>query len=124
MEINQLKVLIDECITGSVKLIKTPIKMLSAYIQLIRKEIILSENKQNEDILFEYQLVEGRPDEEETFPFRIYLKYIDDISVSMKRINNLFSICYYIRLSINDVFGTKIIPLGKDYTEITILRTN
>lgn len=72
--------------------------------------------------MFSYQFSEGIPDEDEIFPFRIYPKYISNISPTFKKVNNLFSVTYYIRLAIEDSDGNKIITLLNDNPEIYLYR--
>lgn len=78
-------------------------------MNIIRKEILgigSMAKSEVEEISF-FEIMDGCPAKEEQIPIRMFLKGISELTPSMQRINNRFSVKYFLNLIIHDELNRK-----------------
>ena len=76
-----------------------PIKYVG--VQLLKKEVVFSDNKNEPIIIEEFELIDGSLIKNDIVPFRIFLKAYN-LTPTYKNIGNIFCVKYYINLIIGD----------------------
>ncbi|KAK8793016.1 hypothetical protein WA538_002527 [Blastocystis sp. DL] len=94
---------LTDAITGSIHFILARIHILHMDIEIIRKEIVGSGDKEliESEVVAKYEIMDGLPVKDEVIPVRMYLKPYD-LSPSFKNVDKLFSLKYYINLVLVD----------------------
>lgn len=75
----------------------------------MRKEIIGmgSNTKTSVDEISKYEIMDGCPIKEEEIPIRMFLSGIPELTATMDKVNNKFSVKYFLNLIIHDELNRK-----------------
>lgn len=89
-------------------------------LNIVRKEIIGmgSNAKTTTDEISKFEIMDGCPIKEEEIPIRMYLAGIPELTSTMEKINNKFSVKYFLNLIIHDELNRKYFK----QSEITLFR--
>jgi len=79
--------------------IHLPIKYMK--VQLLKNEVIFTENKREPVVIENIELIDGSPNKNDVIPFRLFLKSYN-ITPTYRNVNNIFNLKYYINLVIGD----------------------
>ena len=79
--------------------IHLPIKYMK--VQLLKNEVIFTENKREPVLIENIELIDGSPNKNDVIPFRLFLKSYN-ITPTYRNVNNIFNLKYYINLVIGD----------------------
>ena len=84
---------LTDALTGSIHFILARIHILHMDIEIIRKEIVGSGDKEliESEVVAKYEIMDGLPVKDEVIPVRMYLKPYD-LSPSFKNVDKLFSL--------------------------------
>lgn len=84
---------LTDVITGSIHFILARIHILHMDIEIIRKEIVGSGDKEliESEVVAKYEIMDGLPVKDEVIPVRMYLRPYD-LSPSFKNVDKLFSL--------------------------------
>lgn len=94
---------LHDMITGNIHFILARIRILHMDIEIIRKEIVGSGDREviESEVLAKFEIMDGLPVKDEVIPVRMYLRPYD-LSPSFRNIDRLFSVKYYINLVLVD----------------------
>lgn len=89
-------------------------------MNIVRKEIIglgINAKTSNEEIN-KFEIMDGCPIKEEEIPIRMFLSGIPELTTTMEKVNNKFSVKYFLNLIIHDELNRKYFK----QSEITLFR--
>lgn len=84
---------LNDMITGNIHFILARIRILHMDIELIRKEIVGSGDREviESEVLTKFEIMDGLPVKDEVIPVRMYLKPYD-LTPSFRSVDRLFSL--------------------------------
>lgn len=97
---------ITENIEGELHFSLVHLKIKSADLSLVRREIV-SNQITDQEVLHRYQIIDGPPARYDTVPFRFPLKNLKDLTPSLREIEKIGSLLYFVNLIIYDVEGRR-----------------
>lgn len=97
---------LDEGIEGELHFSLVNLKIKSADLSLVRREIVGSQIT-DQEVLHRYEIIDGPPARYDTIPFRFPLKNLKDLTPSLKEIEKIGSLLYFVNLIIYDVEGRR-----------------
>lgn len=102
-EIFKNKFHLNDCIKGKIhfSLVQTKLKTIEAHL-LKRETVGHGANVKVESFLInKFEIVDGSPGEKEEIPLRLFLECFD-LSPTYRNINNMISVCYFIKFVVID----------------------
>lgn len=97
---------LTETIEGELHFSLVNLKIKSADLSLVRREIVAS-HITDQEVLQRYQIIDGSPERYDTIPFSLPLKNLMDLTPSLRGIEKIGSLLYFVNLIIYDVEGRR-----------------
>ena len=97
---------LNDKIEGELHFSLVHLKIKSADLSLVRREIVANQIT-DQEVLHRYQIIDGPPARYDTIPFRFPLKNLKDLTPSLKEIEKIGSLLYFVNLIIYDVEGRR-----------------
>lgn len=97
---------LNENIEGELHFSLVNLKIKSADLSLVRREMVGS-HVTDQEVLQRYQIIDGSPARYDTIPFALPLKNLMDLTPSLRGIEKVGSVLYFVNLIIYDVEGRR-----------------
>lgn len=97
---------LDSCLEGELHFALVNLKIKSADLSLVRREIVAGRIT-DQEVLQRFQIIEGPPARYDTIPFRLPLANLKDLTPSLRDIEMVGSLLYFVNLIIYDVEGRR-----------------
>lgn len=97
---------LNDNIEGELHFSLVHLKIKSADLSLVRREIVANQIT-DQEVLHRYQIIDGSPARYDTIPFRFPLKNLKDLTPSLKEVEKIGSLLYFVNLIIYDVEGRR-----------------
>lgn len=111
------KYALDEFIEGELHFSLVNLKIKSADLSIVRREIIGSQIT-DQEVLQRVQIIDGSPARYDTIPFRLCLANLADLTPTLREVEKAASLLYFVNLIIYDVEGRRYFK----QQEITLFR--
>lgn len=97
---------LTENIEGELHFSLVNLKIKSADLSLVRREIVGS-HITDQEVLQRYQIIDGPPARYDTIPFSLPLRNLMDLTPSLRAVEKVGSLLYFVNLIIYDVEGRR-----------------
>lgn len=97
---------LTSCIEGELHFLLVNLKIKSADLSLVRREIVAGRIT-DQEVLQRFQIIEGPPARYDTIPFRLPLANLKDLTPSLRDVEMTGSLLYFVNLIIYDVEGRR-----------------
>ena len=102
----QTRYALDEFIEGELHFSLVNLKIKSADLSIVRREVVGTQVT-DQEVLQRYQIIEGPPARFDTIPFKLPLANLRDLTPSLREIEKVGSLLYFVNLIIYDVDGRR-----------------
>lgn len=103
---SQSRYALDDFIEGELHFSLVNLKIKSADLSIVRREIVGTQVT-DQEVLQRYQIIEGPPARYDTIPFKLPLANLRDLTPSLRDIEKVGSLLYFVNLIIYDVEGRR-----------------
>lgn len=103
---NKKRYALNEIIEGELHFSLVNLKIKSADLSIVRREIVGSQIT-DQEVLQRFQIIEGSPARYDTIPFKLPLSNLRDLTPTLKEIEKAASLLYFINLIIYDIDGRR-----------------
>lgn len=97
---------LTDCIEGELHFSLVNLKIKSADLSLVRREIV-GNHITDQEVLQRYQIIDGPPQRHDTIPFKLPLRNLRDLTPSLRDVEKIGSLLYFVNLIIYDVEGRR-----------------
>lgn len=107
--INNRVYFLDDVIEGEIYFKTVKLQVLKMELNILRKEVvgIGEQSTTTAQEISCYEIMDGCPVNESKIPIRLFLKGVSDLGPTMNRVNNRFSVKYFLDLKIIDEMNRK-----------------
>ena len=102
----KLRYPLDSNVSGELHFSLVNLKIKSVDLSIVRREIVAGQIT-DQEVLQRFQIIEGPPARHDTIPFRLPLKNLKDLTPSLREIEKIGSLLYFVNLIIYDVEGRR-----------------
>lgn len=107
--INNRVYFLDDAIEGEIYFKTVKLQVLKMELNILRKEVVgvAEQSTTTAQEISSYEIMDGCPVNESKIPIRLFLKGVSDLGPTMSRVNNRFSVKYFLDLKIIDEMNRK-----------------
>ena len=103
---SQSRYALDQFIEGELHFSLVNLKIKSADLSIVRREIVGTQVT-DQEVLQRYQIIEGSPARHDTIPVKVPFSNLRDLTPSLRDIEKVGSLLYFVNLIIYDVEGRR-----------------